>query len=113
MRLAGTAPKTTVDKAGVAQPVCVAKDVNGDVFSLYGAASGNDSVAKDSDAAPTAALVAAASKVESEVALILKAWDQIKTTDIPAVNRQLKSANLPELRPEVNPDAEESAVNQE
>jgi hypothetical protein len=90
-----------------------AKDVNGDVFSLYGAASGNDSVAKDADAAPTAALVAAASKVESEVALILKTWEQIKTTDIPAVNRQLKAANLPELRLEVNPDGEESAVNQE
>ena len=89
------------------------KDVNGDVFSLYGEASGNDSVSKDADAAPTTALIAATSAVEKELSPILKTWEQLKTTDVAAVNQRLKSANLPELRLEVNPEAEESAVNQE
>jgi hypothetical protein len=89
------------------------KDVNGDVFSLYGEASGNDSVSKDADAAPTAALIAATSTAEKDLSPILKTWEQLKTTDVAAVSQQLKSANLPELRIEANPEAEESAVNQE
>jgi hypothetical protein len=89
------------------------KDVNGEIFSLNGATSGNDSVSKDADAAPTTALVAATSTVEKDLSPILKTWEAIKTTDIAAMNQQLKSANLPQLKPELNPDAEEAAVNQE
>jgi hypothetical protein len=90
-----------------------AKDVNGDIYSLYGAASGNDSVSKDADAAPTAALIAATANVEKELPTLVKTWEQIKSTDIPATNQQLKTANLPELRLEINPNAEETAVDQE
>jgi hypothetical protein len=90
-----------------------AKDVNGEIYSLYGAASGNDSVSKDADAAPTAALMSATAGVEKDLSPIIKMWEQIKATDIPTTNQQLKSANLPELKLEVNPDAEEAAVNQE
>src|SRR4051812_1329203 len=89
------------------------KDVNGDIFSLYGAVSGNDSVAKDADAAPTAAQGSATASVEKELAPNLNTWNQLKTADLAAINQQLKSANLPELKPEVNPDAPESAVDQE
>src|SRR5882724_8036443 len=89
------------------------KDVNGDIFSLYGQASGNDSVSKDADAAPTAALVAATSTIEKDLSPIVKTWEAIKTTDIAAMNQQLKSANLPQLKLELNPDAAEAAVNQE
>jgi len=46
------------------------KDVNGDIFSLYGQASGNDSVSKDADTAPTTALVATTSAVEKELSPI-------------------------------------------
>jgi hypothetical protein len=28
----------------------------------------------------------------------MKRWEEIKTSDLPALNRQLKSANLPEIR---------------
>jgi hypothetical protein len=89
-----------------------AKDVNGDIYSLYGAASGNDSVAKDADAAPTVALVNAASKAESELAPIQKAWEQIKP-EITVLNQQLKGANLPELRLEIEAGADDSGVDRE
>jgi hypothetical protein len=89
------------------------KDINGDIYSLYGAASGNDSVSKDADAAPTVALVAAASAAERDLGPALKTWAQLKSTEIPAVNQKLKAANLPQLKLEVNPNAEETAVNQE
>jgi photosystem II stability/assembly factor-like uncharacterized protein len=89
-----------------------AKDINGDVYSLYGAASGNDSVAKDADAAPTAALVAATSKVETEIGPLQKQWGQIKTA-IMALNQQLKSASIPELRLDIEEGAEESGVDRE
>ncbi len=89
------------------------KDMNGDVFSLYGAVSGNDSVAKDADAAPTAAQLSTTAAVEKEIAPHLTNWNQIKATDLAAINQQLKSANIPELKLEVNPDAAESAVDQE
>ena len=89
------------------------KDINGDVYSLYGAASGNDSVAKDADAAPTAALVAATSKVEGELGPPQKAWNQIKTTDVPAANQQLKAGNLSELRVGIEDGVEESGVDRE
>ena len=89
-----------------------AKDVNGDIYSLYGAASGNDSVAKDADAAPTVALVNAASKAESELAPIQKAWEQIRS-EITTVNQQLKRASIPELRLETEEGTEESGVDRE
>ena len=90
-----------------------AKDVNGDIYSLYGAASGNDSVSKDADAAPTTALIAATSNVEKELPAIVKTWEQLKATDIPATNRQLKAANLPELRVTAEANADDNGVDRE
>ena len=89
------------------------KDVNGDIYSLYGAASGNDSVAKDADAAPTPALLAATGKAESDLAPLLKKWEQIKSTDLAAANQKLKAANLPELRLSTEPNAEDNGVDRE
>jgi hypothetical protein len=88
------------------------KDVNGDIYSLYGIASGNDSVAKDADTAPTSALIAATTKVESEVVPLQKEWNQIKS-EIPAVNQRLKAANLSPLRVEMDAGGEESGVDRE
>ena len=88
------------------------KDVNGDIYALYGAASGNDSVAKDADAAPTSALSAATSTVEGEVAPLQKSWSEIKS-EIPAIEQQLKAANLPPLRVEIDAGVEESGVDRE
>jgi hypothetical protein len=97
-----------------AQPAPPAlNDVNGDIYSLYGAASGNDSVAKDADTAPTAAMLAASAKVEADLAPLLKNWAQIKSSDVAAANQKLKAANLPELRLSAEPNAEDNGVDRE
>jgi photosystem II stability/assembly factor-like uncharacterized protein len=88
-------------------------DVNGDIYSLYGAVSGNDSVAKDADTAPTAAMLAASAKAETDLAPLLKTWQQIKSADLAAANQKLKAANQPELQPSANANAEDNGVDRE
>jgi len=50
------------------------------------------------DAAPTAAQLAAIDATEKDFSAVLKLWQQFLATDVPALNRQLKSAGLTELR---------------
>jgi photosystem II stability/assembly factor-like uncharacterized protein len=75
------APKTTEKNL---------KAVNDDIFTLYAAID-------RADAAPTPAQEKAASSTEADLAPVLKRWEQLKSTDLPAVDRQLKSANLPQI----------------
>jgi hypothetical protein len=49
------------------------------------------------DAAPTAAQISAAADAERDLSALLKRWEDVKQTDLPALNRQLKSAKLPEI----------------
>lgn len=51
------------------------------------------------DAAPTAAQLAAINTAESDATATLKLWQDFRSTDLPALNRQLKSAGLGELQP--------------
>ena len=78
------------------------KDVNSDVYTLCTAVD-------RADAAPTPAQVKAASETESDLAPVMKRWEEIKSTDIPALNRQLKSANLAEIQLAAIPQMEEEA----
>jgi photosystem II stability/assembly factor-like uncharacterized protein len=64
---------------------------NGTVATLYGSIG-------QSDAAPTAAQIAAATEVERELSPLLQQWDNIKKSDLPMVNQKLHGADLPELR---------------
>ena len=50
------------------------------------------------DAAPTAAQLAAIDATEKDFSAVLKLWQEFQATDVPALNRQLKSAGLTELR---------------
>jgi photosystem II stability/assembly factor-like uncharacterized protein len=50
------------------------------------------------DAAPTVAQLAAMDAAEKDFAAVLKQWNDFKSTDLPALNQQLKSANQPELQ---------------
>ena len=50
------------------------------------------------DAAPTAAQLAAVDATERDFSAVLKLWQEFQATDVPALNRQLKSAGLTELR---------------
>jgi hypothetical protein len=51
--------------------------------------------------------VAATTAVERDYADVMRRWTEVKTRDLPALNQQLKSAGLPEIRPEVNPDSQQ------
>jgi photosystem II stability/assembly factor-like uncharacterized protein len=59
------------------------------------------------DAAPTPAQSRAAAQTEREVAAAMKRWDELKAADLPAVNRRLRDAGLPEIHPEARPQTED------
>ena len=60
------------------------------------------------DAAPTTAQINAAADTERDLSGLMKRWEEIKNSDLPALNRQLKSANLPEIHPESKAPTDES-----
>jgi len=62
------------------------KDVNGDIFSLYGQASGMTRSQKMPILLPRCRLLNNVG-VEKELSPILKTWEAIKTTDIAAMNQ--------------------------
>ncbi len=49
------------------------------------------------DAAPTDAQIAAMDTTEKDFSAVLKLWQDVQSTELPALNRQLKSAGLAEL----------------
>jgi hypothetical protein len=59
------------------------------------------------DVAPTAAQDQALFIVEKDFAATMKRWDALRTSEIPSVNRQLKSAGLPDLTAESHVKIEE------
>jgi photosystem II stability/assembly factor-like uncharacterized protein len=63
---------------------------NAAIDALYGSIG-------QADAAPTAAQTSAAADAERDLSASLKRWEEIKQSDLPALNRQLKSAKLPEI----------------
>jgi hypothetical protein len=65
------------------------------------------------DAAPTFAAVEAFTKTEGDLATTLKRWERLKATDIPALNRQLRMAGLPELRLDLPPQQEAGGEDEE
>jgi photosystem II stability/assembly factor-like uncharacterized protein len=56
-----------------------------------------------SDAAPTAAQLAAIEATEKDFSALWKLWQEFQATEVPALNRQLKSAGLTELHIEATP----------
>ena len=63
-----------------------------------GALAGLYSELDRSDAAPTAAQLAAIDASEKDWVAVEKLWQDFRSADLPALNRQLKSAGLPELQ---------------
>jgi photosystem II stability/assembly factor-like uncharacterized protein len=60
------------------------------------------------DAAPTTAQINAAVDTERDLSALRKRWEEIKNSDLPALNRQLKSANLPEIHLESKAPTDET-----
>jgi photosystem II stability/assembly factor-like uncharacterized protein len=75
---AGAAPEPTLTRA------------NAGVGTLYGAIG-------QADAAPTTAQINAVADTERDLSVVMKRWEGIKTSDLPALNRQLKNSSLPEI----------------
>ena len=66
--------------------------VNAQATTLYGQVG-------QVDAEPTRAQLEALAKIERDTAEALKSWNQLKTSDLAALNRQLRSAGLLEVDP--------------
>jgi hypothetical protein len=80
--------------------------VNGQVANLYGQVW-------QVDAQPTNSQLEALAMVERDALDALKRWDAFRSTDLPAVNRTLRDANLPEVKLESDPNREEAAIDEE
>jgi hypothetical protein len=74
--------------------------VSGNIAALYAEID-------RADVAPTPAQSQALTTIERDYAACMKRWEALHATDIPALNRHLKSANLPELTLNSNMQVEE------
>ena len=65
--------------------------VSGQLAALYEAISGVD-------AAPTVSQLKALAQIERDIPGLMQRWNQIKTVELPGINRRLKGSALPELK---------------
>ncbi len=76
--------------------------VGGAVGALYGEVD-------RADATPTSAQQNAVTQIQARFSTVMKQWAELKHTDLPVLNQQLRRANLPELHLESTmPDPDES-----
>lgn len=71
-------------------------DVSAEVSALY-------TQVGQADAAPTAAQQQAMTHVSGELKTVLGEWEQLRTTELPAANRQLRSVHEKVLNPAIAP----------
>jgi len=80
--------------------------VNGQVTVLYGQVW-------QADAEPTLTQIEAIAAADHDALDALKRWDTLKTSDLPALNRVLRGANLPEVQIESDPHKDEAGLDEE
>jgi photosystem II stability/assembly factor-like uncharacterized protein len=80
--------------------------LNAQVASLYGQVW-------QANAEPTQSQAEAVAPVERDASDALQRWDAFKTADLPAFNRELHGANLPELQITSDSHKEESGMDEE
>jgi photosystem II stability/assembly factor-like uncharacterized protein len=97
------APATS--PAALSDEITLAR-VNRDVAALYGQVW-------QVDAEPTAAQAEAVAAIERKVSDVMKLWNALLAMDLPALNRALHAANLPEVQLESHPHQPESGVDEE
>ena len=85
--VAGAAPEPTLMRG------------NSAVNTLYGSVG-------QADAEPTAAQINAVADTERDLSTVMKRWEEIKKSDLPALNRQLKNTNLPEIHLDMKPQTD-------
>jgi photosystem II stability/assembly factor-like uncharacterized protein len=79
---------------------------NGQAATLYGQVW-------QVDAEPTTAQSEAAAAAEHDSSDVMKRWDALRTSDLPALNRTLNDAHLPEVKIESDPHKEEGGMDEE
>ena len=99
-------PGTRVRVLGPVSQELTLNRVNGDVATLYGSLD-------HADAVPSAAQVAALAGIEHDFPVVMKRWSDLVATDIPALNRQLRAASLPEVRLESKAEPEPESEDEE
>jgi photosystem II stability/assembly factor-like uncharacterized protein len=80
--------------------------VNGQASTLY-------MQVWQSDAEPTSSQLEALATTERDRSDVLKRWTEFKSADLPALNRWLREAKVPEVQPEADLHPEESQVDEE
>jgi hypothetical protein len=80
--------------------------VNRQVSVLYGQVW-------QADAEPTATQSEGVATAEHDALDVMKRWDALTTSDLPALNRELRAANLPEVHIESDPHQEDSGLDEE
>jgi photosystem II stability/assembly factor-like uncharacterized protein len=80
--------------------------VNGQVAVLY-------VQVWQADAEPTLTQSEAIVAAEHNATAVMKRWDALKTSDLPALNRALRGANLPEVQLETDSHKEEAVMDEE
>ena len=80
--------------------------VAGEIGGLYGQVG-------RADVAPTATQMAAFADAEKDYAVVMGRWKAIKSTDLPALNRQLSGGGLPELKLKAEPAPATESENEE
>ncbi|HJT70000.1 MAG TPA: hypothetical protein VJ731_07370 [Terriglobales bacterium] len=81
-------------------------ETNTNLLALYRAVG-------QADAAPTQAQLDLSAKSKAALAPLLNRWNEVKHKDIPALNQQLTSAGLPQLRLDLPPQNEAGGENEE
>ena len=87
------------DSAEESMPEPTLSKVSRDAGTLYGGVD-------RADAAPTDSQEKASAQIERDFAAAMKRWEGFQGTDLPAMNRQLRGANLPEIEIEAHPKIE-------
>jgi hypothetical protein len=80
--------------------------VNEQVATLYGQVW-------QADAEPTATQFEGAAATEHDASEVMKRWDALKAADLPALNRELRAANLPEVNMESHPHQKDTGMDEE
>lgn len=80
--------------------------VNGQGGTLYQQVS-------QADAEPTSSQMEALAATERDSADVMKRWNEFKTSDLPALNRQLHDSQAPEIRMESDIQYEEPQIDEE
>ena len=97
---------TRAERAAPRPPEATLSRVAGEIGGLYGQVG-------RADVAPTATQMAALAAAEKDYAAVMGRWKAIKSTDLPALNRQLGGGGLPEIKLKAEPAPASESENEE